>query len=239
MEIRGAPSLSDIFDQYITLKWRQGKVSGIWERKAKFVLHQTPKRSFGAPVSDVKFLDQKRSVGAPLIVTLRFWTKGSQLGPPVSSGGRLTSLEASLVRCFAFYKALGALFCKNNVQNIASLSKKCDVFTRCFRLYKVNPETKIDKQGKLSVENVRPRRPHIQVKEWLYLCAFSPVCVILCFCNLCACVKVQTTCKLVRLLASVCHHVKLQCAGESGGSVIVLFAAVWLFSHMLPNHVPS
>ena len=130
MEIRGAPSLSDIFDQYITLKWRQGKVSGIWERKAKFVLHQTPKRSFGAPVSDVKFLDQKRSVGAPLIVTLRFWTKGSQLGPPVSSGGRLTSLEASLVRCFAFYKALGALFCKNNVQNIASLSKKCDVFTR-------------------------------------------------------------------------------------------------------------
>ena len=152
MEIRGAPSLSDIFDQYITLKWRQGKVSGIWERKAKFVLHQTPKRSFGAPVSDVKFLDQKRSVGAPLIVTLRFWTKGSQLGPPVSSGGRLTSLEASLVRCFAFYKALGALFCKNNVQNIASLSKKCNVFTRCFRLYKVNPETKIDKQGKLSVK---------------------------------------------------------------------------------------
>ena len=26
-----------------------------------------------------------------------------------------------------------------------------------------------------------------QVKEWLHLCAFSPVCVILCFCNLCAC----------------------------------------------------
>ena len=27
----------------------------------------------------------------------------------------------------------------------------------------------------------------MQVKEWLHLCAFSPVCVILCFCNLCAC----------------------------------------------------
>ena len=35
------------------------------------------------------------------------------------------------------------------------------------------------------------------------------------------------------------HHVNLQCVGESGGHVIVLFAAVWLFSNMFPNHVPS
>ena len=30
-------------------------------------------------------------------------------------------------------------------------------------------------------------------------------------------------------VAIVGHHVNLQCVGESGGSVIVLFAAVWLF----------
>ena len=79
------------------------------------------------------------------------------------------------------------MFYKNIVQNIASLSKKCDVFTQCFRFQKVHPETEIDKHGKLSLENIRPRRPHMQVKEWSYLCAFWPVCVILCFCNLCAC----------------------------------------------------
>ena len=44
------------------------------------------------------------------------------------------------------------MFCKNIVQNIASLRKKCDVFTRCFRFQKVHPETKIDKHGKLTVE---------------------------------------------------------------------------------------
>ena len=38
------------------------------------------------------------------------------------------------------------------------------------------------------------------------------------------------------LLATVCHHVNLQCIRESG-SVIVLFAAMWLFSYMLPHHV--
>ena len=57
------------------------------------------------------------------------------------------------------------------------------------------------------------------------------MCVILCFCNLCG----QT----LRLLASVYHHVNLQCIGESGGSVIVLLAAVWLFSDMLPHLVLS
>ena len=78
------------------------------------------------------------------------------------------------------------MFFKNIVQNIALLSKKCAVFIRCFRFQKVHPETDIVKHGKLSVENIRPRRPHKQVKEWLHLCAFSPVSVILCFCNSCA-----------------------------------------------------
>ena len=35
------------------------------------------------------------------------------------------------------------------------------------------------------------------------------------------------------------HHVNLQYVGESGGSVIVLFADVWLFSDMLPRQVLS
>ena len=56
---------------------------------------------------------------------------------------------------------------------------------------------------------------------------------------MCLCVSAITLVKLVRLLAIVRHHVNLQCVGESGGSVIVLFAAVWLFSDMPPNHVPS
>ena len=54
------------------------------------------------------------------------------------------------------------MFFKNIVQNIASLSKMYDVFRRCFRFQKVHPETEIDKRGKLSVENIRPRRPHMQ-----------------------------------------------------------------------------
>ena len=52
-------------------------------------------------------------------------------------------------------------------------------------------------------------------------------------------VSAITLVKLVRLLASMCHHVNLQFVGESDGSVIVLFAVVWLFSDMLPHHVPS
>ena len=59
------------------------------------------------------------------------YPRGMSQGPTVSRGGQLTSLEASLVRCSAFYKrsskTLGAMFLKNIVQNIASLSKKCDV----------------------------------------------------------------------------------------------------------------
>ena len=51
--------------------------------------------------------------------------------------------------------------------------------------------------------------------------------------------KCNTLVKLIRLLASVRHHVNLQSNGEGGGSVIVLFAVVWLFADMLPHHVPS
>ena len=75
------------------------------------------------------------------------------------------------------------MFFKNIAQNIALFSKKCDFFTQCFRFQKIHPETEKDKHDKLSVENIWPKRPHMQVKEWLHLCAFSPVCVILCFCN--------------------------------------------------------
>ena len=56
---------------------------------------------------------------------------------------------------------------------------------------------------------------------------------------MCLCVSPIILVKLVRLLAIMRQHVNLQCVGESGGSVVVLFAAVWLFSDMLPNHVPS
>ena len=70
--------------------------------------------------------------------------------------------------------------------------------------------------------------------------AFSSVCVILCFCNLCSCVQVLSHWSnlCIRLLTSVRHHVNLQCITESG-SLIVLFAAVRLFSYMFPHHVLS
>ena len=96
-----------------------------------------------------------------ILFSFLIWSKESflfSLARP-ASGERLTSLEESLVRCFAFYKALGALFCKNNVQNIASLSKKCDVFTRCFRFQKAlaHPETESMTNSLLII---KPRRPH-------------------------------------------------------------------------------
>ena len=67
------------------------------------------------------------------------------------------------------------------------------------------------------------------------------VCLLASMCHLvflqlpCLYISAITLVKLVRLLASVRHHVNLQCVGESGRSVIVLFAAVWLFSDMLPH----
>ena len=63
-------------------------------------------------------------------------------------GGQLTLFESSLVQCFAFDKTLskssGAMFLKNIVQNIASLSKKCDLFARCFRFPQIHQETEKD-----------------------------------------------------------------------------------------------
>ena len=83
----------------------------------------------------------------------------------------------------------------------------------------------------------------MQVKEWLHLCAFSPVMCHLVFLQLmCLCASAITLVKLIRLLAILLHHVNLQCVGESGGGVIVLFAAVWIFSDMpprSPNRLPS
>ena len=48
--------------------------------------------------------------------------------------------------------------------------------------------------------------------------------------SLCQCYHIGQTLICIRLLASVRHHVNLQCTRES---VIVMFAAVWLFSYML------
>ena len=45
------------------------------------------------------------------------------------------------------------MFFKNIVQYIASLSKKCDVSTQCFRLQKAHPETELDEHDKFSVDN--------------------------------------------------------------------------------------
>ena len=70
----------------------------------------------------------------------------------------------------------------------------------------------------------------------------SGVCVCACVCVLmyvlvCKSYHIgQTLSNTLRLLASVRHYVNLQCLRESG-SVIVLFAAMWLFFCMLPHHV--
>ena len=49
-------------------------------------------------------------------------------------------------------------FFLNIVQNIASLSKKCDVFTRCFRFQKAHPETESTTNSLLII--IKPRRSH-------------------------------------------------------------------------------
>ena len=72
-----------------------------------------------------------------------------------------------------------------------------------------------------------------------FVCLLASTCHLVFLQLMCLCVSAITLVKLVRLLAIVRHHVNLRCVGESGGSVIVLFAAVWLFSDMLPNHLPS
>ena len=64
-------------------------------------------------------------------------------GRLMSSAGPLTSPKTS-----------GAMFF---FQNIASLSKKCDVFTRCFRFQKARPEKESMTNSPLII---KPRRPY-------------------------------------------------------------------------------
>ena len=104
------------------------------------------------------------------------------------------------------------MFSENILQNIASLSKKCDVFRRCFRFQKVHPETEIDKHEKFSVENIRPSEGMVT-----FVCHLSSICHLVFLQLMCLCVSAITQVKLARLLASVRHHVNLQCVGESGG----------------------
>ena len=74
---------------------------------------------------------------------------------PSSRGGRLTSLDASFVRCFGFSqtssKTSRSMFSSKHRWNIASLSKKCDVLSdvlsfrwlgptmlKMFRIFNIN-----------------------------------------------------------------------------------------------------
>ena len=101
---------------------------------------------------------------------------------------------------------------KNIVQNIASLSKKYDVFTQCFRFQKAHPETEIDEHDKLTGNSCVPSRHYV-----------SP-CISAT--NVCSCVQVLSHWSnlRIRLLASVRHLVNLQCIRESGS--VVLFANI-------------
>ena len=76
------------------------------------------------------------------------------------NGERLTSLEASLVRCFVFYKTSsktsgGNVFFKNIAIALYKTSHCC--FTRCFRFQKAHPETESMTNSLLII---KPRRPH-------------------------------------------------------------------------------
>ena len=68
-----------------------------------------------------------------------------------------------------------------------------------------------------------------------FVCLLASMCHLVFLQLMCLCVSAIKLVTLVRLRAILLHHVNLQCVGESGGSVIVLFAAVWLFSDMLPH----
>ena len=61
------------------------------------------------------------------------------------------------------------MFLKNRVQNIAALSKKFSIFTRNFRLHKVHPETEIDKQDKLSVENETKETSQLEMCLFVFI----------------------------------------------------------------------
>ena len=88
-----------------------------------------------------------------------------------------------------------------------------------------------------SVRLLPSLRPHFYPKLVKFMCLLASMCHLVFFQLMCLCVKVITLVKQ-RLLASVHHYVNLQCIRESG-SVIVLFAAVWLFSYMLSHLVLS
>ena len=62
-----------------------------------------------------------------------------------------------------------------------------------------------------------------------FVCLLASMCHLVFLQLMCLCVSAITLVKLVRLLAIVRHHVNLQCVGESDGSIILLFAALWLF----------
>jgi len=95
-------------------------------------------------------------------------------------------------------------------------------------------------------------RPHLYLKTWCvyarealvtFVCLLTSMCHLvflqLMYVLVCKSYHIgQTLSNTLRLLASVRHYVNLQCLRESG-SVIVLFAAKWLFSYMLPHHVLS
>ena len=96
-------------------------------------------------------------------------------------------------------------------------------------------------------------RPHLYLKTWCVYAREALVTFVCLLTSMCHLVFLQLMYVLVcksyhigqtlsntfkRLLASVRHYVNLQCLRESG-SVIVLFAAMWLFSYMLPHHVLS
>ena len=95
-------------------------------------------------------------------------------------------------------------------------------------------------------------RPHLYLKTWCvyakealvtFLCLLTSICHLvflqLMYVLVCRSYHIgQTLSNTLRLLASVRHYVNLQCLTESG-NVIVLFAAMWLFSYMHPHHVLS
>ena len=79
--------------------------------------------------------------------------------------------------------------------------------------------------------------PHLYIKLIKFVYPLASMCPLVFLQLLRLGVSAITLVKLIRLLASV-HHVYLQCIRENG-SIIVLFAAVWLSSYMLSHYVLS
>ena len=91
------------------------------------------------------------------------------------------------------------------LKNIASLSKKCDVFTRCFRFQKLHPETEIDKHGKLSVHQAKETSNASEGKI-TFMCLLVSMCRLVFLQLMCLCVSAITLVKLIRHLANVRHE---------------------------------